>query len=98
MICSSVNLLRFMSVSSAGEQTNLKMRTFQGSRSYLHNLFRRRQRAKLRFRRIRTLRKFASLDALVSNHFNHERSLSSKTILRTTRTAALIKWRQLCAA
>ena len=33
MICSSVNLLRFMSVSFAGEQTNLKVRTFQGSRS-----------------------------------------------------------------
>jgi transposase InsO family protein len=33
MICSSVNLLRFMSVSFAGEQTNPKVRTFQGSRS-----------------------------------------------------------------
>ena len=33
MICSSVNLLRFMSVSFDGEQTNLKLRTLQGSRS-----------------------------------------------------------------
>ena len=33
MICSSVNLLRFMSVSVTGEQTNLKVRTFQGSSS-----------------------------------------------------------------
>jgi hypothetical protein len=33
MICPSVNLLRFMSVSFAGEQTNLIVRTFQGSRS-----------------------------------------------------------------
>lgn len=33
MICSSVNLLRFMSVSFAGEQTNLEVRAFQGSRS-----------------------------------------------------------------
>jgi hypothetical protein len=31
MICSSVNLLRFMSVSFAGEQTNFKVRAFQGS-------------------------------------------------------------------
>ena len=38
MICSSVNLLRFMSVSFAGEQTNLKVRTFQGSRSLTHYL------------------------------------------------------------
>jgi hypothetical protein len=34
MICSSVNLLRFMSVPFAGEQTNRKVRTFQGSRSF----------------------------------------------------------------
>jgi hypothetical protein len=33
MICSSVNLLRFKSVSFAGELTNLKVRTFQGRRS-----------------------------------------------------------------
>lgn len=33
MICSSVNLLRFMSASFAGEQANFKVRTFQGSRS-----------------------------------------------------------------
>jgi len=33
MICSSVKLLRFMSVSFAGVQTNLKVQTFQGSRS-----------------------------------------------------------------
>ena len=33
MLCSSVNLLRFMSVSFAGEQTNLKVPTFQGRRS-----------------------------------------------------------------
>lgn len=30
MICSLVNLLRFISVSFAGEQTNLKVRTFSG--------------------------------------------------------------------
>ncbi len=33
MICYSAILLRFMSVSFAGEQTNFKERTFQGSRS-----------------------------------------------------------------
>jgi molecular chaperone DnaK (HSP70) len=31
MICSSVNLLRFMSVSFDGEQTNLKVRRFRGA-------------------------------------------------------------------
>ena len=33
MISSSVNLLRFVSVSFNGERANLKMPTFQGSRS-----------------------------------------------------------------
>lgn len=33
MICSSLNLLCLMSASFAGEQTDLEVRTFQGSRS-----------------------------------------------------------------
>ena len=38
-----------------------------------HQPFRRRERAMLRFRRIRTLQKFASVHASVFNHFNTER-------------------------
>jgi putative transposase len=60
--------------------------------------FRRRERAMLRFRRMRTLQKFASVHASVSSHFNHERSLSSRTIFKQTRAAALAEWRGLCAA
>jgi putative transposase len=39
--------------------------------------FRRRERAMLRFRRMRSLQKFAAVHASVSNHFNQERSHSS---------------------
>ena len=63
-----------------------------------HLPFRRRERAMLRFRRMRSLQKFASVHASVSNHFNQERSLSSRSLFKANRTAALAEWRGLCAA
>lgn len=63
-----------------------------------HLPFRRRERAMLRFRRSRTQQKFASVHASVSNHFNQERSLSSRDNFKINRAAALAEWRQLCAA
>jgi putative transposase len=63
-----------------------------------HLPLRRRERAMLRFRRMRSLQTFATVHASVSNHFNQERSLSSRNIFKLNRTAALEEWRQLCAA
>ena len=63
-----------------------------------HLPFRRRERAMLRFRRMRSLQKFASVHASVSNHFNQERSLSSRHHFKANRAAALVEWRGLCAA
>jgi putative transposase len=40
-----------------------------------HQPFRRRERAMLRFRRMRTLQKFVAVHASVHNHFNQERHL-----------------------
>ena len=60
--------------------------------------FRRRERAMLRFRRLRTLQKFASVNASVHNHFNQERSLSSRAIFKLNRAAALAERRGLLAA
>lgn len=62
-----------------------------------HLPFRRRERAMLRFRRMRSLQKFAAVDASVSNHFDQERSVSSRDLLKLNRTAALPEWRGLCA-
>ncbi len=62
-----------------------------------HLPFRRRERAMLRFRRMRSLQKFASVHASVFNHFNLERSLSSRSLFKQTRAAALAEWRALCA-
>ena len=63
-----------------------------------HLPLRRRERAMLRFRRMRSLQTFATVHSSVYNHFNQERSLSSRTIFKLNRTAALEEWRQLCAA
>jgi putative transposase len=52
----------------------------------------------LRFRRTRTLQKFDSVYASVSNHFNQERSLSSRDIYKSNRADAPAEWLGLCAA
>ena len=63
-----------------------------------HQPFRRRERAMLRFRRMRTLQKFASVHASVHNHFNQERTLYSRQNFKANRAAALAEWRGLFAA
>lgn len=63
-----------------------------------HLPFRRRERAMLRFRRMRSLQKFATVHASVLNHFNQERSLCSRSNFKLNRDAALTVWRSLLAA
>ena len=63
-----------------------------------HPPFRRRERAMLRFRRMRTLQKFASIHASVHNRFPTERHLQSRDHYKLTGTAALAEWRGLLAA
>jgi putative transposase len=61
-------------------------------------LFRRRERAMLRFRRMRSLQKFVSVHASVCNYFTKERHFYSLDNFKLNRTAALIEWRQFCSA
>ncbi|SPJ26451.1 hypothetical protein PAA8504_04313 [Palleronia abyssalis] len=63
-----------------------------------HLPFRRRERAMQRFRRMRSLQKFAAVHSSVCNHFNHERSLSSRAMFKLNRAAALAEWCGLGAA
>ena len=58
-----------------------------------HQPFRRRERAMLRFRRMKTLQAFASVHGTVHNHFNQERHLVSREIYKERRDAALAAWR-----
>lgn len=63
-----------------------------------HLPLRRRERAMLRFRRMRSLQKFAAVHSSVFNHFNQDRSLSSRDLFKRGRAAALAEWQQLGAA
>ena len=63
-----------------------------------HLPLRRRERAMLRFRRMRSLQTFAAVHSSVYNHFNQERSLSSRDTFKLNRATALAEWRQLGAA
>ena len=62
-----------------------------------HQPFRRRERAMLRFRRMKTLQAFASVHASFHNHFNQERHLTSRETYKANRSAALAEWRTLAA-
>ena len=60
-----------------------------------HQPFRRRERAMERFRRMKTLQKFAAVHGTVHNHFNQERHLISRDLYRERRSAALAEWRMV---
>ncbi len=63
-----------------------------------HLPFRRRERAMLRFRRMKSLQKFVAIHGSVHNHFNQERHLYSRDKFKLNRAAALSEWRRLGAA
>ena len=60
-----------------------------------HLPFRRRERAMLRFRGMKTLKKFASVHANVHNHFNLERHPVDRQTYKQRRSAALAEWQIL---
>ena len=62
-----------------------------------HLPFRRRERAMLRFRQMKTLQKFASVHANVHNHFNLDRHLTDRQTYKIARSAALAEWQNLIA-
>ncbi len=60
-----------------------------------HLPFRRRERAMLRLRQMRSLQKFVATHSSIHNHFNQQRHLYSRENFKFNRTAALAEWRQL---
>ena len=62
-----------------------------------HLPFRRRERTMLRFRRMRSLQKFASVHSSVHNHFNLERHINDRNWFKENRQNALAEWRKLAA-
>jgi putative transposase len=62
-----------------------------------HLPFRRRERAMLRLRQMKSLQKFASVHANIHNHFSLERHLVDSETYKTRRSAALAEWQSLMA-
>lgn len=62
-----------------------------------HLPFRRRERAMLRFRRMKSLQKFVSAHAGFHNHFNSERHLVDRQTYKIRRSAALAEWQSFAA-
>ena len=60
-----------------------------------HLPLRRRERAMLRFRRMKSLQKFASVHGSLHNHFNQERHLIDRQTFKERRSAALAEWQSL---
>ncbi len=82
-------------IGNAAKQETGRWKNNRAENSHLP--FRRRERAMLRFRRLRSLQKFVSVHASILNLFNSERSLYSRTNFKLNRAAALAEWRGLCA-
>jgi putative transposase len=62
-----------------------------------HLPFRRRERAMQRFRRMKSLQKFASVHASFHNHFSQDRHLVDRQTYKLRRSAALVEWLNLMA-
>lgn len=62
-----------------------------------HLPFRRRERAMLRFRQMKSLQKFASVHANAHIHFNQDRHLVDRQTYKAARSAALAEWQNLMA-
>jgi putative transposase len=60
-----------------------------------HLPLRRRERAMLRFRKMKSLQKFASVHANLHNHFNLERHLVDRQTYKERRSAAFAEWQNL---
>ncbi len=83
-------------IGNAGRQETGRHLNNRAENSHLP--FRRRERAMIRFRQMRSLQKFAAAHASLHNHFNHDRSLERRTRFKGLRDAALAEWRELLVA
>jgi putative transposase len=63
-----------------------------------HLPFRRRERARSLFRRMRSLQKFISIHSSVHNHFNFDRDINTRIRFKQKCDAALREWRDLLVA
>ncbi|MEP2735809.1 MAG: IS6 family transposase [Erythrobacter sp.] len=81
-----------------GNESRRDMGRWKNNRAENSHLpFRRKERVMQRFRRMKTLQKFASVHANIHNHFNSQRHLIDRQTYKTARSAALAEWQFLAA-
>jgi putative transposase len=79
------------------EQRQACGRWLNNRAEHSHQPFRRREGAMAKFRDVKTLQKFAAVHASFFNHFNTDRHLNCRDVVKLNRSAALAEWRQLAA-
>jgi len=85
-------------MSELGNADRREVRRWANNRAENSHLpFRRRERAMLRFRRMKSLQKFAAVHANLHNHFDTERHLVDRETFKRRRAAALTEWRAIAA-
>ena len=72
-------------------------RWFNNRAENSHQPFRRREGAMSKFRDVKTLQKFASIQTSIHNHFNIERHLTPRETFKQNHAAAMAEWQQLAA-
>ena len=81
-----------------GNENRREMGRWKNNRAENSHLpFRLRERVMQRFRRMKSLQKFASVHANVHNHFNSQRHLVDRQTFKDSRSAAFAEWQNLAA-
>ena len=81
----------------------LNMEHLQNTTQYLNNQvenshlhFRRREKMWNKFRSMRSLQKFTSIQSSFLNHFNHQRHLENRKTFKDLRQQSLDSWQEIC--
>ena len=77
-------------------QNTERYKNNQVENSHLH--FRRRERGMNKFRLMKTLQKFTSIQSTFQNHFNHQRHLETRQQFKVLRNSSLNAWNEICVA
>ena len=75
-------------------QNTAQYKNNQVENSHLH--FRRRKQGMNKFRSMKSLQKFISMQSVFQNHFNHQRHLENRDNFKNLRQNSVDQWRTIC--
>ena len=82
-------------INSAHLQNTQRYKNNQVENSHLH--FRRRERGMNKFRSMKALQKFTSIQSTFQNHFNHQRHLEKRETFKILRQNSVNSWKEIYA-